>query len=65
MTNQEMRDIQRNLNIEYFKINYKTGVHYWKIENFFNGKSDDLEEKDRKKIETMLQDEVKRNQKKK
>ena len=54
MTNQEMRDIQRDLNIEYFKINYKTGVHYWKIENFFNGKTDELEPGDREKIERML-----------
>lgn len=61
MTNQEMRKIQSDLNIDYFKINFKTGVHYWKIENFFNGKSEELDEKDREKIEKMLEAEVKRH----
>lgn len=61
MTNQEMRKIQKDLNINYFKINYKTGVHYWKIENFFNEKSEELEEKDREKIVKMLEQEVKRH----
>lgn len=61
MTNQEMRKIQSDLNINYFKINYKTGVHYWKIENFFNGKSEELDDKDREKIVKMLEQEVKRH----
>ena len=61
MTNEEMRKIQSDLNINYFKINYKTGVHYWKIEDFFNGKTDELEEKDREKIVEMLKGEVKRH----
>ncbi|MBR0462061.1 MAG: hypothetical protein IJJ00_05060 [Erysipelotrichaceae bacterium] len=61
MTNEEMRKIQSDLNLNYFKINYKTGVHYWKIEDFFNGKTDELEEKDRVKIVEMLKGEVKRH----
>ena len=61
MTNEEMRKIQSDLNLNYFKINYKTGVHYWKIEDFFNGKTDELEEKDREKIVEMLKGEVKRH----
>ncbi len=61
MTNEEMRKIQSDLNINYFKINYKTGVHYWKIEDFFNGKTDELEEKDREKIVEMLKGEIKRH----
>ena len=61
MTNQEMRKIQKDLNINYFKINYKTGVHYWKIEDFFNGKSEELDEKDRAKIVKVLEQEVKKH----
>lgn len=61
MTNQEMRKIQKDLNINYFKINYKTGVHYWKIEDFFNGKSEELDEKDREKIVKVLEQEVKKH----
>ncbi len=63
MTNQEMRSIQQSLNINYFKINYKTGVHYGVIEDFFNGKTDELSDKDRERIVKVLEDEVKKNNK--
>ena len=63
MTNQEMRSIQQQLDINYFKINYKSGVHYGVIEDFFNGKTDDLPAKDREKITKMLEAEVKKNSK--
>ena len=61
MTNQEMRSIVEQLDINYFKINYKTGVHYGVIEDFFNGKTDDLAGKDRERIEKMLRGELKKS----
>ena len=60
MTNQEMRSIQQRLNINYFKINYKTGVHYGVIEDFFNGKTEDLDAKDREKIIKVLEADLKK-----
>jgi len=64
MTNQEMRRIKEQLGIIDFKINYKTGVHYGIIEDFFKGKTDELDPKDRAKIEAMLEAEVKKAAKK-
>ena len=61
MTNQEMRSIQQQLDINYFKINYKSGVHYGVIEDFFKGKTDDLSAKDREKIIKVLEAEMKKN----
>ena len=63
MTNQEMRSIVQQYEINYFKIGYKTGVHYGVIEDFFNGKTDELSDKDREKIVAMLEKEVKKNSK--
>ena len=60
MTNQEMRRIKEELGIIDFKINYKTGVHYGIIEDFFKGKTEDLDPKDRVKIEKMLEAELKK-----
>ncbi|MBR6351563.1 MAG: hypothetical protein IKR93_04505 [Firmicutes bacterium] len=60
MTNQEMRRIKEQLGIIDFKINYKTGVHYGIIEDFFKGKTEDLDPKDRVKIEKMLEAELKK-----
>ena len=60
MTNQEMREIKERLGIIDFKINYKTGVHYGVIEDFFSGKTDELDPKDRQRIEAMLQAELKK-----
>ncbi|MBR3562021.1 MAG: hypothetical protein IKN81_10955 [Oscillospiraceae bacterium] len=60
MTNQEMREIKERLGIIDFKINYKTGVHYGVIEDFFSGKTDELDPKDRQRIEAMLKAEVKK-----
>ncbi len=64
MTNQEMRRIKEELGIIDFKINYKTGVHYGIIEDFFKGKTEDLDPKDRERIETMLEAELKKAKKK-
>ena len=60
MTNQEMRRIKEELGIIDFKINYKTGVHYGIIEDFFKGKTEDLDPKDRAKIEALLEAELKK-----
>ena len=60
MTNQEMREAQKNLELEYFKINYKTGVHYGVIEDFFNGKTEELAPKDRERIEELIRAEAKK-----
>ncbi len=60
MTNQEMRETKERLGIIDFKINYKTGVHYGVIEDFFSGKTDELDPKDRKRIEAMLEAEAKK-----
>ncbi len=61
MTNQEMRSIQQQLDINYFKINYKSGVHYGIIEDFFNGKTEDLSEKDRQRIIAVIEADMKKN----
>lgn len=61
MTNQEMRDLKERLGIIDFKINYKTGVHYGVIEDFFSGKTDELAPKDRQRIEALLEAEAKKH----
>ncbi len=63
MTNKEMRRIREELGIIDFKINYKTGVHYGIIEDFFKGKTEELPPKDREKIEKMLEEERKKARK--
>ena len=60
MTNQEMRDLKERLGIIDFKINYKTGVHYGVIEDFFSGQTDELDPKDRQRIEALLEAEAKK-----
>jgi hypothetical protein len=55
-----MREIKESLGIIDFKINYKTGVHYGVIEDFFSGKTDELDPDDRRKIEAMLEAEAKK-----
>ena len=54
MTNQEMRELKKQLGIIDYKINYKTGVHLGVIEDFFSGKTEDLAPADREKIEKVL-----------
>ena len=60
MTNQEMRTLKEELGLIDFKINYKTGVHYGVIEDFFSGKTDELDPKDRRRIEALLEAEAKK-----
>jgi len=55
-----MRALKEQLGIIDFKINYKTGVHYGVIEDFFSGKTDELDPKDRAKIEALLEAEAKK-----
>lgn len=54
MDNQEMRSLKEQLGIIDFKINYKTGVHLGVIEDFFSGKTEELDPRDRQRIEAML-----------
>ena len=60
MTNEEMREAQKRLEIGYFKLNYKSGVHYGIIEDFFNGKTDELAPKDRERLIDVIKKESKR-----
>ena len=60
MENQEMRALKERLGIINYKINYKTGVHLGVIENFFDLGNDEIDVKDREKIEAMLVEELKR-----
>ena len=60
MTNQEMRTAQKELDLGYFKINYKTGVHYGVIEDFFGGKTEELAPADRQRIEALFEAEAKK-----
>ena len=60
MTNQEMRALKEQLGVIDFKINYKTGVRYGVIEDFFSGKSEELDPKDWQRIEAMLEAEAKK-----
>ncbi len=64
MTNGEMRRMKEQLGIGEFKINYKSGVHYGVIEDFFKGKTDELAPKDRERIIAVLEAEAKRKRKK-
>ena len=54
MDNQEMRALKERLGLIDYKINYKTGVHLGVIEDFFSGKTDELDPKDREKIVALL-----------
>lgn len=60
MDNQEMRSMKERLGLIDYKINYKTGVHLGVIEDFFSGKTDTLDAKDRQKIEALLAAEAKK-----
>ena len=60
MDNSELRALKERLGIINYKINYKTGVHLGVIEDFFAGKTEELDPKDRKKIEAVLLAEAKK-----
>lgn len=63
MTNQEMRDIVKRLNVEMFKMNYKAGVRLPNLEAFFAGDDDALSYDPfaRARLEKMLEKEQKKN----
>jgi hypothetical protein len=60
MENQEMRSLKERLGLIDFKITYKTGVHLGEVEAFFSGKTEELEARDRAKIEALLLAEAKK-----
>ena len=60
MDNQELRKRKEELGLINYKINYKTGVHLGVIEDFFSGKTDTLDAKDREKIEALILAEAKK-----
>ncbi len=60
MENQELRKLTEDLGLINYKIGYKTGVHLSVIEDFFSGKTEELAEKDRERIEALLKKEAKK-----
>ena len=66
MTNQEMRDVVKALNVELFKMNYKAGVRLPNLEAFLAGDDNALDAYDpkaRERLEKMLEKEVKASKK--
>ncbi len=57
MDNQEMRALKERLGLINYKINYKTGVHLGVIEDFFSGRREEPDPKDRARIEKLLKEE--------
>ena len=64
MTNKEMRDVVKALNVELFKMNYKAGVRLPNLEAFLAGDDDALDEKAKERLGKMLEQEVKASRKK-
>ena len=54
MDNQELRALKEKVGFIDYRICYKTGVHLGVIEDFFSGKTEELDPKDRQKIEDPL-----------
>lgn len=63
MTNQEMRDVVKALNVELFKMNYKAGVRLPNLEAFLAGDDNALDEKAKERLGKMLEQEVKASKK--
>ena len=63
MTKQEMRNIRESLNVEMFKMNYKTGNRLPQLEAFFAGDDNALDAKALERLEKMLAAEVKKSKK--
>ena len=59
MDNHEMRRLKEQMGLIDYKINYKTGVHLGVIEDFFSGRTEELDPKDRERIEALLAAEAK------
>ena len=60
MNNSELRALKEQLGVPLEKIWYKSGVRLPYLEAFFSGKSEELDYKDRQKIEAVLEAEKKR-----
>ncbi|MBE6989304.1 MAG: hypothetical protein E7426_00980 [Ruminococcaceae bacterium] len=60
MDNQELRTRKEELGLSDFKVNYKTGVHLGVIEDFFAGRTETLDPRDRKRIEDLIEAEGKK-----
>ena len=56
-----MRSLKEKLGLIDYRINYKTGVHLGVIEDFFSGKTDELDPDDRRKIVALLEAEAKKH----
>ena len=59
MDNAQMRALKKDLGLIDYKINYKTGVHLGVIEDFFSGRTEELDPRDRERIEALLAAEAK------
>jgi hypothetical protein len=66
MTNKEMRDVVKALNVELFKMNYKAGVRLPNLEAFLAGDDDAFayDPKAKERLEKMLEQEVKASKRK-
>ena len=61
MDNQELRRRREALGLSNFKLGYKTGVHLGVIEDFFAGRTEELDPKDRQKLEALIEAEWKKH----
>ena len=59
-----MRDIAKALEVEMFKMNYKAGIRLPQLEAFFAGDDDALDAGALKRLEIMLEQEIKAKKKK-
>ena len=64
MTNQEMRDVVKALNVELFKMNYKAGVRLPNLEAFLAGDDNAFAYDPKARLGKMLEQEVKASKKK-
>ena len=63
MTNQEMRDVAKRLNVPLFKMNYKAGVRLPNLEAFLagdDGALDAYDPKAKERLSRMLEKELKK-----
>lgn len=63
MTNQEMRDVAKRLNVPLFKMNYKAGVRLPNLEAFLagdDGALDAYDPKAKERLSSMLEKELKK-----
>ena len=63
MTNQEMRDVAKRLNVPLFKMNYKAGVRLPNLEAFLagdDGALDAYDPKAKRRLSKMLEEELKK-----